>query len=241
LRDVAIQDASETQSHHQKALAPWRPTQTVARKRLALAAAGCVLLALTVGALLVVNQLRRMQLEVDEARRVSSDWERRYQEEQQSASLSDTKHKEREQELTGQLSELRAELEKAQQQIESASEPGQWPASLINLPVVVPKSVRSSQPSSDNTLHLSKSSGFFFISLPLEGESPERDYRATVYNARGRSILSRSGLKPVSHDSLSILLQSKFLPVGKYTVKVEDVTTPRDIRLIGNYTFEVSK
>lgn len=114
-----------------------------------------VLVALA-GLVIGSNRIRRSQVEADQARSAAVQWQLRYEEERQSSSLADRKHQESESELTGQVTQLRTELENERKQKPTTMADGYGGPERpqINLAIFVLKSARGSGPSSDLTNEL---------------------------------------------------------------------------------------
>jgi hypothetical protein len=243
LRSVAVKQASQTESDKQGGLL-WFFSQILYYRSSALAAS-CLLLVAIIGAILLISQIRRLQSEVDQAKSASAQWERRYEEERQSASLAEKRRQEMEQEMTGQLRDLESKLQNEQKQRSGISADSGWlmrPG--INLPIFVLRSVRgggqsASVPANEVTLTYSPMS--FAISLALEGEQKYKDYRLTILDDRDRPIWEGGGFKPDSYNSLSIGFNSSFFRSGNYLLKVEGFTDERDSTIIGNYPFRIIK
>jgi hypothetical protein len=219
-------------------------SRTPSRKSLALAASFLLALA-TVGAIVVFNHIQRLQAHVDQAKTDSAQWQRSYEEERQTAALSDQKRKEVEQELTGQLRDLEAKLKDEQEPRGGmTAEPGVWAQPGINVPVFALHSVRRGEqnPSeSVDEITLSRSPAGFVISVGLEGEAQYKDYRITISDDGNRAVLKRGGFRPDRYNNLSIGFNSNFFRPGKYLLKVEGVAKGVGASPIGDYPFRVIK
>jgi hypothetical protein len=243
LRLVTVREASKSDNYRTAGLLSYI-SQASSRKRLALAVT-CMLTVAIAGTFFVLNQMRRFRSEVNEAKSASAQWERRYEEEQRSASLSEQKREEIEQGLTEQVRKLEAKLQDEQKRsADMANEPGWWTRPGINVPVFALNSVRSGNQNSSETINelpLPRSPMGFVISLGLEGETKYKDYRITIFDDRNKSIWRRGGFKPDRHNSLSIGFNSSFFRPGKYLLKVEGIIKDADSRLIGNYPLRIIK
>jgi hypothetical protein len=239
LRLATVQQTSQTDIYRPRGLSR-SVSQMLSPRSLALAA-GCLLVFAIAGMILVINRMGSLQSDVDQAKSVSAQWERRYEEEQQSASLSDKKHQEVEQELTEQLRQLDAKLQNEQKQ-RTESGGGMRPG--INLPIFVLNSVRGGgQNASEpvNEIDLVRSPLDFLMSVPLEGDTNYKDYRMTIQDNRNRTVWKRGGYKPNRYNSLSIGFNSRFFRPGNYLLVVEGVTKEGALIRVGNYPFRVSK
>lgn len=243
LRIVASEQAPEPRSYEPGGLS-WSLRQTGSRSFLALAA-GVLLLVALVGAVVVSDQIRRSRIEADQAKSASAQLERRYEEERQSSSLAEMRHKDSERDLTTQIARLRAELENESKQKldETAGDHGALKKPQINLAIFVLESTRGSEPATGapNELIVPRSPAYFVISVPLEGEGDHNTYRMTIMDARKHLIWKESGLKPDRHDSLSVGFNSTFFRRGDYRLTVEGVAADGSTSVVGEYSLRVLK
>jgi hypothetical protein len=242
LRFVTARQASHTDSYGPRR-SVWYLSQLFSHKPLALTA-GILLVALTAGAFLVVNQMRRLRYEADQAKSLSAQWERRYEEERQSSAASALERQETEQQRTEQLHDLEERLQRAQRERAGTAEPGGPTGSGVNLPILVLSSVRGGQPESSesiNKITLPRSPVNFAITLSLEGEATCKDYRLIILDARDRPVWKRAGFKPDRYNTLWVFFNSVFFRPGNYLLTVECLTAEGGSRPVGNYPFRISK
>lgn len=207
---------------------------TVSRKSFALAA-GVLSLVVLASAVLVFSQIRRSRAEADQARSSSTQWERRYEEERQSAAIAESGHQESARELTEQVAQLRAELENKSKQDSAMAE--------VNFPIFVPTSTRGSEPSSGsaNELSLPRSSGRFALSVALEGDRGYKTYRMTIMRSQNQVIWRGLSFTPNSYNSLSVSLSSNLFRPGDYLLTVDGVARDGSTSVVGEYSFRVRK
>ncbi len=211
------------------------------RKAFALAA-GVLSLVVLASAVLVFNQIRRSRAEADQARSVSAQWERRYEEEHQAASSVDAKHQETERELTRQLNQLQAEIEKQERtgiahQYDGSKQP------QINPLIFDLVSARGGESSSASTneLIIPRSPTSFSITVALEEEGSYKDYRMTILGDHGQLIWKGSGFKPNRYNALSAGFNSTLFRDGDYLLTVEGVAGDGNASVLGKYSFRVVK
>jgi hypothetical protein len=243
LRIVASERAPEPRSYYPGSISlSLRPLSS--RKSLALAAAVLLLVAV-VGAVVASNQIRRSRVEANQARNASAEWERRYEEERQSSSLAEMRHKDSERDLATELAQLRAALENKDKQNtgEMADDHGAWNQPQINIETFVLESTRGSAPGTGplNEILVPRSPANFLIAVRLEGEVDHKAYRMTIQDDRKSVILKKSGLKRDRHNSLSVGFNSTFFRVGDYVLTVEGVAGDGSTTVVGEYAFRVSK
>lgn len=220
----------------------WYSRHVVSRRWFALASAFLLLVAL-VGAI-AINRIRLARSEADLAKSVSSEWEHRYEEERQSASLVDKKLQETERELGAEINRLRAEVDNKRTQ-EHSDIASQYVASeqpQINVPIIELQTARGGEPRSDSTkeLNLSSSPSRFVISLPLEGAGGYKDYRLTILS-HGREIWKRRGLKRNQYNSLTASFNSTFFRNGDYVLTVEGIAGDGRASVVGQHFLHVLK
>jgi hypothetical protein len=203
------------------------------------AVAGSLVLVIVIAGAFILNRSRLARIEADEAKSETSRLEQRLEEQRQSAASVADKHQEMERELTESLTHLQAELESRGPGIARSQSGSLQPQ--INIPIFVLEAMRGSAPQSDsiNTFTLPRFPINFVILVPLEGEVGYRGYRMTILEDQGREIWKSGGLRPDSHNSLSVGLNSSFFHAGDYVLTVEGVSEGGATRLIAKYRFHV--
>ena len=243
LRIVASEQAPEPRSYEPRGLS-WSLRHAGSRRFLALAA-GVLLLVALVGAAVVYDQIQRSRVAADQAKNASAQLERRYEEERQSSSLAEMRHRDSERDLTTQIAKLRAELENEHKQNtgEMPDDHGALKKPQINFEIFVLESTRGSEPAtgSPNELIVPRSPAYFVISVPLEEEGDHNTYRMTILDERKRMICKESGLKPDRHNALSVGFNSTFFRQGDYTLTVDGIAADGSTSVIGTYSFRVLK
>jgi len=208
-----------------------------------LAWAASLLLAIAViGAVLSAREMRRLQSDAYQAHDASAEWERRYEEERQNASLSEKEFQDKEQALTEKLRELEAELQNKKDQPSGQS--SQWTQPAINIPILVLNSIqRTGQNSSDknNQVTLPRSPSDFMISVSLEGEAEYKDYEVAIFDNAKRLVWKSKGGRPDRYNTLSIGLNSILLRSGNYLLTVEGVGGEGGSKKVGDYPFRIIK
>lgn len=241
LRIVARERAPEPPSYEFRGLFWWLQP-TTSRWSLALAAVVLLLVGL-VGAVVVSNQIRRSRVEADQARSASAEWERRFEEERQSSSLTEKRHQDSERDLTTQIARLRSELENEHKQNigETAGEQGGPKRPQINFPIFVLATTRGNEPAtgSPNKIALPRSPANFVISVPLEGEGSHKVYSMTILVDHNRPIWTESGLKPDRYNSLSVGFNSAFFRSGVYLLILEGVAENGNASVVAKYSIRV--
>lgn len=240
LRLATVQQVLQTDSY-----APGKVlSQALSFKSLVLAAV-CLLIVSIAGMILIINYIQRLQSDVNQAKNEVAQWQRSYEEEKQSASLSDRKRQEAEQELTEQMRDLKAKLQNEQEQQPGiTAESSVWIQPDLNVQILTLTSVRGGERNSGETIKeviLPRSNSGFLISLGLEDEVKYKDYRITILDDHERPILSKSGGRPNSYNALLIGLNSKFFRVGNYILRLNGVTKEGGLSVIGDYPFRVIK
>src|SRR5262245_48524010 len=141
LRVVAAEDVPVRRDRVTLPLPGWlRPTGVIRAAALATS-----ILLVAVGIVLVVGEIRRSRVERESAAIASVEWQRRYEEERQSASSAEARHQNTENELKSEVARLRAELDN--QADENIVKPGAYTRPQINFKTVVLKSTRSGESS----------------------------------------------------------------------------------------------
>jgi hypothetical protein len=239
---LMLQQVSKEEGHSAKGLR-WLFPERISLKNLTFAAC-CLLVVAIIGSTLLAGQVKNLGREAGQAKNASSEWQRRYEEQQQAALSSEQQRQEKERSLSGQISQLEAELENERKQsaekagaLEGRMQPG------INLPIFPLSSVRgnSQNPAAEiNEIKLPRSPVNFFMSVSLEGEAQYKTYRIIILAER-QPFWRRTGYKPDRYNSLTIGFNSSFFRPADYQLIVEGVLPNQDSSTIGNYPFRIIK
>jgi len=243
LRLVASRQGAEREDHLPAPI-PRYSRYGRAAKWLAFAS-GLLLIIASSAAVIMSNRVRLSRTEAAQARSDSAEWQHRYQEERESAALTDKKHKETEDELGGRLTELQKEIDNNRKQKPGEVLPGSGGGGIspqANVKVIALSSTRGIDPrSTANSVRLPLSPTFFVISLALEGEVKHLDYRMILLDERGEVIWKRGGFRPNESNSLTVGLNSSSFRPGYYSLRVEGVGAGAGRSIIGEYYFHVIK
>lgn len=238
---LMVQQVSKEEGHSAKGLR-WLFPERVSLKSLTFAAC-CLLVVAIIGSTLLARQVKNLGRESGQAKNASSEWQRRYEEQQQAALSSEQQRQEKERSLSGQISQLEAELENERKQRDDKAGALQGWQPGINLPLFVLSSVRrdSQNPAAEiNEIKLPRSPTNFVMSVPLEGEAKYQTCRIVIF-ANHQPFWRRTGLKPDRFNSLTIGFNSSFFRPADYLLIVEGVLPDQDSSTIGNYPFRVVK
>jgi hypothetical protein len=240
LRLEAVREATGATSHPRPGML-WYLSRIRFHKPFAVAM--CSLVLAVVGIILLAIQVRQLRFEVNQTRSVAAEWEHRYEDERQSASLSDKKREEGEREVTAQLPRLKAERQNEKEQRAGVTAgSNRWLRPGINVPIVLLNSVSRDERGSGGSVNetmLPKSPTGVIILLALEGDLKYEDYRVEVSIDGNPPIWKDRGFKPNDYDSLSVGFNSTFFPPGHYLFTVDGVTKNGGLKRIGNYPLHV--
>jgi hypothetical protein len=243
LRFVAAEQASQV-DRRQPRRAFGYYLQTLLRKPLALAV-GCLLIAVVAGTFFLANYTRRLRTEVNQAKSLSEQWQRRYEDERQSADSADRKHQETELQRTEQLRALEAKLKDEEaQRTKMATELSRWMRPEGSQHIFILSSVRGNGQNAAeavNNITLSRAPAMFAFSIPLEDERRYKTYRATIFDDHRRLILKNRRLTQEGYNSLSVILNSSLFRPGHYSLIVEGVKEEGGEDVVGNYPFLITK
>lgn len=238
---LMVQQVSKEEDHSAKGLR-WLFPERVSLKNLTFAAC-CLLVVAIIGSTLLASQVKNLGREAGQAKNASSEWQRRYEEQQQAALLAEQQRQEKERSLSGQISQLEAELEnERKQRADHAGALQGWQPG-INLPIFVLNSVRrdSQNPAAEiNEIKLPRSPTNFVMAVSLEGEAKYKTYRVTIF-ADQRPFWKSSGRRPDSNNSLTLGFNSSFFRPADYQLIVEGGLPDQDSSTIGHYPFRVVK
>lgn len=208
-------------------------------------AAACLLIAGVTVALFVNDHTRRLRDEVAQAESLSEQWQRRYEDERQSAMSADQMHRAAEAERAEQLRALEARLKQQDaMRAETRAKPAGRLPSEGNLLLFILNSVRSSGPDPAgpvNQIDLPRTAVIFAFSIAPEEERQYETYRITIFDDRRRLVWKRGELTPGPQGALSIWLKASLFRPGDYDLVVEGVNKEGEKNEVGNYPFLIVK
>ena len=238
LRIVAAQWGSEIDIYPQKRL-PALFASRNSMRYVALAAA-CLLIIVSTGVFLAVNRIQRLQSEVNEANQASAQWEKRYEEGQQTASASDKESQKTQQQLIGQINELKTELQNERKQRVASEE-----TKIEKNPLVYfldPPSRDAQNPdSSVKEIPLPQKPAMITLLVFLEVKLDYKDYRVKVLKDQKHLVLDDHGFKPNQDNYLRVKVHSRLTPVGDYTLIAYGINEEGESTPISNYPFRIVK
>ncbi len=208
-------------------------------------AAVCLLVAVVTGAVFVIHHTRGLRDEIAQAKSLSEQWHRRYEDERQSAMSVDQMHREAEVQRGEQLRALEAKLEQQEaERAETQVGPTRLPPSEGNLPLFILTSVRSGGPNpteSVNRITLPRTAAIFAFSIALEDETRYETYRITITDDRQRLVWKSGELTPGRQGALSVWLKTSLFRSGDYTLIIKSHNKEGGTDLIGNYPLLIVK
>lgn len=243
LKTAVAEDAARSRAYVQVGLLTWLMKRSRRQQTALLVAA--VLLPAALATAFFVPRVRHAQEELEQAKQASSDWQRRYEEQQQTARRLEKEL----QEANVKLPEQGRQPETLQER-ETQPRPGserKAPRSAppqVAPPVFALSIVRSADPGSSepaNRISIPRSARSFVLSLELENDTGVQSYRATITNADQGIIWTRSNLKPQTRDTLRINLASNLVEAGDYRLTLEGLTREGNYVPAGRYGFRVSE
>ena len=173
---------------------------------------------------------RRVQEELDHARRDSLEWQRQYEAQQKKGN-----ELEKELQQAKQNSEQREKTLPDEPANESIRPQSRAPVFALN----IVRSANSSQPASQISIPRSASS--VVLSVELEGDPDVRSYRATLSTADNRVAWVAQGLKPQSGGTLRVTLESNLMKPNDYQLALEGLTKEGSYVPQGKYYFRVKE
>jgi hypothetical protein len=205
-------------------------------------AVGCLLIAVA-GTFFVIAYTLRLQDEANQAKSLSEQWQRRYEDEHQSARTADRMHQETEMRQAEQLRALEEKLkEEEAQRAKMAAESSRRLPSAGNLPIFILNSVRSGEPNrteSVNRINLPRSAAIFAFSITLEGETRFETCRIKIFDDRQRLIMEE--LVPIRQGALSVWLKPGLFHPGHHNLIVESNDKEGRRGVVGYYPFLIVK
>jgi Putative zinc-finger len=210
----------------------------MSRARRAALLAGLIL-AIALPMALLIREGRSARRELAQANQTSSELQRKYEEGERAARALVNEIESRERQSSAQRDLLAAQLERERAERLRLTE-NKAGSLQPDIPVFALSLARSgetdlSQPV--NRITLSPSSKSIILLLELDPNPDLQSYRAAISAADGRSIWSRSGLKPSSPDALALSLNSRLLKPDNYLLTLEGLTAQGRYVSIAKYTF----
>jgi hypothetical protein len=207
-------------------------------------AAACLLVGAVAGTLFAIYYTRGLRDEIEQAKSLSEQWQRRYEDERQASISADQAHREAEAQRGEQLRALEAELKQQEALGAQAAEPTRRLPSEGNLPLFILNSVRSGEPNPArpvNSIDLPRTAPIFAFSIALEDETRYETYRITILDGHRRPVWKSGELRPGRQSALSIWLKTSLFQPGGYTLIVEGDDKDGRKNQIGNYPFLIIK
>ena len=234
---AAEQAAPSDASRPQRA---WPQTvRLVFPKPMAWAVAG-LLVVLFVVLLFALNRTRRLRDELNQTQSLAEQWQRRYEDERQSAAIIDRQRQQADEQYAEQLRALEARLKPEQPRDAALTAPPAGRLAEGDLPLFVLASVRGREESL-NRIPLPRAAEIFALSIPLEGEPPTDTYRITILNDRKQTIWRSGQLRRGAQDMLSIWLKPALFAQGRYILLVESDNQAGAGHVVGNYPLQIIK
>jgi hypothetical protein len=240
LHVVASEQTSALLSYELKRQS-WASRLLSSRKSLTLAAA-VLLLAALAGGVSVYNQVQISRVEAAQARSSSAEWERRYEEELQSAAIAEMARQDSERDLKTKIAQSQSGLKNGEKLTTGERDDhGRLKSPQINVATFLLHSTRASDRTngSPNEIIVPRPPANFVVSVELEGEKGYKAYRMTILGERGEFIWQASGFTRDRYNSLSVLFDSAFFRAGDYSLTLEGAAADGSTSLIGTYSFRV--
>jgi Putative zinc-finger len=243
LRYIAAEQASRA-GRRQLSRAFKHIWQARFRKSLALAL-GCLLIAAIAGFALVNLYTRRLRAEMSQAKNLSEQWERRYEDERQAAFSADRKRQEAESQLAEQQRVLAAKLKDEQaQRPKMAAELGRQMRPDDNPSIFILSSVRGAESNAAGAakqISLQHASAMFILGVSLEEEMTYKSYGLTILDQRRQVIWTGRRSAPNQYNSLLTLLRRDLFRPGHYSLIVKGVKTEGGVDVVGDYPFLITQ
>jgi hypothetical protein len=210
----------------------------LSRARRAALLAGLIL-AIALPMALLTLEWRSARRELAQARQTSSELQRKYEEGEQTARDLVKEMQSRERQSSAQRDLLAAQLERERAERSRLAENNAG-GTQAAVPVFALSLARSgdadlSQPF--NRITFSSSSRSIILLLELDPNPDLQSYRATISTADGRSIWSRSGLKPNSPDALALSFNTSLLKPNSYLLTIEGLAAGGTYVSVAKYSF----
>jgi hypothetical protein len=241
LKTIAVEEALRAHAGLQVAVAgvagvaglsAWVVRLSRARRAALLAG---LILAIALPLALLTLEWRSARRELAQAKQTSSELQRKYEEGEQAARDLVKEMRSREQLSSVQRDLLAAQLERERAERSRLAENNAGAVPVFALSLARSGDADLSQPV--NLIAFSPSSRSIILLLGL-GPNPDlQSYRATLSTADGRSIWSRSGLKPSSPDALAFSINTSLLKPNNYLLTLEGLAAGGRYVPVAKYTF----
>jgi hypothetical protein len=233
LRTVATEEASRSRAYIQAGLL----ARVVRLRRTALLAGVVLLVVLPVAFLSWEWSSARRDLARSE--QTSSEWRRKFEEREQAA-----RNQGREiQESSAQRDQLAALLAREREErLRLADQLNKAGGTENVVPIFALSVTRGDAQDSSQTaeqITIPRSSKFIILSLELEPDPDIQSYRATLTTTGGRSVWSKSNLKPSSKDALALSLNSSIFKPDDYRLTLEGLAAGGSYVPVAQSAFQV--
>jgi hypothetical protein len=232
LRIVAAEVASRSRVYVQTGLLAW----VVRHRRTALLAGVVVLVALPLA--LLSREWSSARHDLARSEQTSSEWQLKYEEREQAA-RNLAKEVQESSAQREQLAALLAhEREERVRLADRLNETTGAAVPIFALSVTRGDAEDSSQPAEQITIP--RSSKLIILALEFEPDVDIQSYRATLSTVGGRSVWSKSNLRPSSKEALALSLNSSLFKTDTYRLTLEGLTVDRHYVPVAQYIFHVS-
>jgi Putative zinc-finger len=218
LRTVAAEEASRSRAFVQAGLL----ARVVRLRRTVLLAGVILLVALPIA--LLSREWSGARRDLARSEQTSSEWRRKYEEREQAA-----RNLTREvQESSAQREQLAAQLAREREKrVSLADQLNRAAGTEAVVPIFALSVTRGDAQDSSQTaeeITIPRSSKLIILSLELETDPDIQSYRATLSTAGGRSVWSKSNLKPGPKDALALSLNAKLFKPDNYRLTLAGLT-----------------
>jgi len=190
----------------------------------------------------LITETGRSRREVNQVRLSSAEWQRRYEESQQTARNLEKEMQAREQELSGQRLELETQL-KQERQSRAVDDVNRLALLQPTAPIFDLNTVRSTnaeQSARAKQIHIPRSSPWIVLKLEIEPDPEIQSYRTTLLGSDQQVTWRASDLIAVK-DALAVICNSSLFVSGDYRLTLEGLTQQGRYVSTGVYSFHVTR
>jgi hypothetical protein len=203
------------------------------------AIAGCCILVAGAFTFFAIRRFTQMEAELLQAKQDASTIRQQYQRELETAAESEKQNQQAREQLAQRLDDLEQKLKSEAVTKQTSVRGSNVPE--VNFPIYALASLARGQAPAPVEIALPASSSRFALSIPVEDRKEFSAYRVIISDHRGVTVFNQRGFKPDAYHALSLSLNSNFLALGTYDLKVEGLTPPNKWDTVGSYPFRITK
>jgi len=242
LKTLAIEEAVRPHAYVQAGILAW--AARLSRRRQAMLLLSTILLLVALPAAFFVTEMKRVRGELDQAKLAYGDWQRQYEEKQQTARRLEKELEETRQKSAEQRQQLETELGRERQERErladEAKGAGRFHSIATVFSLINTRSADPTQPPPKSEIVISRSSPLIILSPEFDPEPDIQFYRGAITTDDNRPVWRGDKLQLNSKGTIELGFNARLFKPGDYLFTLEGLTKQGNYIHISKYPFTVT-